>query len=287
MKKTLSILPALLTLTMVLMACGGTASTQTAAPAETPIEAAADTAQPEEEEEGEVVETPQEEIPAEENSEESIQAGVEQTEDMEEAEEIAAEVAPRFREETVEITMDNWQDFFELVDIIQPIEDTGMTRVGHIFALKKEYGDAYLEAVDYDIASLDAIDETQLNEILPLIVYSGDAWVGDVGKVTATFTCDYKSTFESEYAAEQYIVDRGLMNQMRYIEPEDPSFVFDEVTYARYLYYSQRGTAIYDSPYLDIQLLRYNGDLDFEEELGHFPLELTDIQGTLTIWVEN
>lgn len=263
-RKSLFLIAMLLTVSMVFTACGGGSKKDTSSGSETESEGqqAEDT---EEEPESEEPESPEQE-----SAEPEAENGV----------------------RTVEITMDNWQEYLEIV----PKESMAFHLMTGAFPdpetvdffeyeldLKEEYAKGYLEHADYTLPELNG---TTLGiAAIRMVLDSGAMTVGDYADIRFSYTMDYPDSIRDFSPLPE---ERGAEN-MRGL---------NDAAFARYLIALEDGFGEYNDclkfygmPLMGIVIPK---DADISSLAGsgngtdvlaeNVTIDIKSISGTIHVW---
>ena len=243
-KKTLSLIAVLVAMAMILTACGSNGSQTDPSPYSEPASAPQQT---------ESSEPPQESAPTEQET--SEQPAESSTPDEPEEPETPAP-------EMIEITMDNWQEYFDLgmyfVDGDYPSYEGRLV-------LKEEYSKAYMENGDYMLPENDTGS-------LRVAVGSGQAYANGVEGVTATIKVSYPDYNWYNIGPGEYTASIDAVSFLAYIMQKTDSVSGKLQTGSNSLF-------VYEH---NVEEIEQNGHAMNENII----LEMIDISGTIPVWVE-
>ncbi len=294
MKKLPSLIAILLTISMLFAACGGSVS-----PSETSSGSEASSAKQEESTEApqESSEPSEESAVSEESSEPSDESAASE-ESSEPSEDSAASEESEPSEadgtvQTVEITMDNWQDYLEIV----PMENMAAALMGgaisdpattnfyeYDLVLKEEYVNGYLEHANYTLPDLEG--QSLGTPVIRSMLDSGTITIDTYPDIHFTYTVDYPHAISRQNPT----IESGAENIR----------VLNDLTFARYLLASSNCLGEYNDAFKvcgmpligivtgkdeDLSSLAESGN-GIDVLTNNVTVEIRSISGTLQIWPE-
>ena len=200
----------------------------------------------------------------------------------------------------VDITLDNWEEYFEVVAVESPaswfmanmIPDTENFRYfEYEFRLKDSYAESFREHGDYGYPE----GKNWFPEVIQLLVATGDGWVNDVETIEVTFTLRTNEAFTKfiGVSSDDMLGNGQTLTAklakgafLRYLIAQDGYFAPEQNECFLHVFTPLRYTNVQVSNSEDLSSYGWTSELSEDFLKENIEITITGISGKLPVWTE-